>query len=305
MDIFSWKNLDLSEPLGPKLSLTGAEMSSSVSFVIKRVFVQLLATFVVGMSPLLAADSAAKVTEAVNQVDHGSSQTSGTSPAPVGTVLQNGEYLKTGVKSRAELELADQSITRLGANTIFNYSVDTNEIDLQAGTILFSKPKDGKEMTIKTASVTAAVVGTTGFMQVHGHDFLFGLIEGRANVVVGGADPTITAGQILRFTPGAPPQIFSFNVPLLLKTSPLIILFHHQLPNQPYIDREVAEYDSLVARGFIGAPTQPYFVTDFGGFVPTLPILAHDSAGNALHLFNTPPPPPPPPPSNPFGSNGP
>lgn len=279
-------------------------MSSSVSFVIKRLLGCLLAILVAGISPLLAADSAAKVTEAVNQVAHGASQTADTSPAQVGTVLQNGEYLKTGVKSRAELELADQSITRLGANTIFNYSVANNEIDLQAGTVLFSKPKDGREMTIKTASVTAAVVGTTGFMQVHGHDFLFGLVEGHATLTVGGTQFKITAGQVLRFKPGAPPEIYSYNLPVFLKTSPLIILFKHPLPNQPYIDREVAEYDNLVARGFIQPPTQPFFVTDFGGFVPTIPIIAHDSAGNSLNLFNRPPALPPPP-SNPFVSNGP
>ena len=64
-------------------------------------------------------------------------------PAKVGTTLQDGEYLKTGAKSRAELDLANQSVTRVGANTIFNYTAGNNEVDLQAGTILFSKPKDG------------------------------------------------------------------------------------------------------------------------------------------------------------------
>lgn len=279
-------------------------MSPNVSFVIKQLLGYLLAIFVAGISPLAAADSAAKVTEAVNQVDHGSSQTAGTTAAKVGTVLQDGEYLKTGVKSRAELELADQSITRLGANTIFNYSVANNEIDLQAGTVLFSKPKDGKEMTIKTASVTAAVVGTTGFLQLlRGHDFLFGLIEGHATLTIGGVAFNISSGQVLKFQPGASPELYSYNIPVFLKTSPLITLFNHPLPNQIYIDKEVAEYDNEVARGFIGSPTNPYFITGFGGFVPTIPIIAHDSAGNSLNIFNRPPAPPPPP-SNPFGVNG-
>jgi hypothetical protein len=256
-----------------------------------------------GISPLPAADSAATVTEAVNKVNHGSSQTAATSPAPVGTVLQDGEYLETGVKSRAELLLADKSITRLGANTIFNYSTTNNEIDLQAGTVLFSKPKDGREMTIKTASVTAAVVGTSGFMQSRGHDFLFGLIEGHAVLTAGGAHFDITSGQLLRFSPGAPPQVYSFNVPLLLKTSPLITHFKHPLPNQLYIDKEIAEYDNLVARGFVGPPTGPFFATDFDGLAPGVSIVAHDSAGNSLHEFITPPSVPPPPPE--FISNGP
>jgi FecR protein len=254
----------------------------------------------------MAADSAATVTEAVNQVSHGSAQTSDTTPAKSGTRIQDGEYLKTGVKSRAELELANQSITRLGANTIFNYSVANNEVDLQAGTVLFSKPKDGKEMIIKTASVTAAVVGTTGFMQVHGHDFLFGLIEGHATLTVGGVPFDIVAGQILRLGTDGKPQVFFYNIPLFLGTSPLITKFHTALPNQIFIDKEVAEYKDSVARGFIQPPVGPFFVTDFGGSVPTVPIVAHDSAGTSLHIFNTPPPlPPPQMPSNPFSESPP
>jgi len=262
----------------------------------------MLAMIMMAGGPVFAANSAATVTEAVNDVSHGSSQAVATEPAKVGTQLQDGEYLKTGVKSRAELELANQTVTRLGANTIFNYSSTSNEIDLQAGTILFSKPKDASQMTIKTASVTAAVVGTTGFVQLRPHGgVLFGLIEGHATLTINGITYNITAGQIITFSPGKPPQIYSFNVPALLKTAPLITRFNHQLPNQLYIDKEVAEYDDLVARGFIEPPSQPFFLTDFEGSVPTVPITAHDSAGSSLHIFNTPPPPPPPPtlPSNP------
>jgi hypothetical protein len=266
--------------------------------VIRQVLGHLLAIFVVvGINPLIAADTAATVTEAVNQVTHGSSQTADTSPAKVGTTLPDGEYLKTGVKSRAELQLADQTITRLGANTIFNYSVANNEIDLQAGTILFSKPKDGKQMNIKTASVTAAVVGTTGFVQVHDHAFLFGLIEGHATLIVMGVSHNIAAGEILRFAPGGKPQVFFFNIPVFLKTSPLITKYHNSLPNQVYIDKEVAEYDDFVARGFVQPPTEPFFLNDLNGSVPIIPTIsipAVDSAANALNNFNHPPPPPPP-----------
>jgi hypothetical protein len=54
----------------------------------------------------------------------------------------------------------------------------------------------------------------------------------------------------------------------------------------------------LVARGFIQPPTEPFFLTDWDGSIPTLPIPGSDSAGNALKLFNTPPPPPRPPTDN-------
>jgi hypothetical protein len=250
--------------------------------VMKRTLGLLLAIFLAGSIPSIGADAAATVTEAVNDVSHGNSQTTDTTPAKAGTVIQDGEYLKTGVKSRAELALANQSITRLGANTVFNYSVGTNEVDLQAGTILFSKPKDGREMTIKTASVTAAIVGTTGFASLQGGALLFGLI-----------DYNVTAGQILRMTGDGKPEIFFYNLPLFLKTSPLITKYHSSLPNQTYINSEVEKYNDFAARGFIGPPTVAFPLSDINGFVPVLPVTASDSAANSLKTFNTPPPPPP------------
>jgi hypothetical protein len=262
--------------------------------VIKRVFGHSLVIFLVGISPLVAADSAATVTEAVNQVTCGSSQAADTTPAKVGTHLADGEYLKTGVKSRAELQLADQTITRLGANTIFNYSLANNQIDLEAGTILFSKPKDGKQMNIKAASVTAAIQGTTGFAQTKNKAYLIGLIEGHATLTDGGTDYHLDAGQILRFSPGGKPQLFYFNIPLFLKTSPLITKYHTPLANQAYIDKEVAKYDEFAARGFIQPPTEPFFLSDVDGSVPLIPVPATDSAANALNQFNKPPQPPPP-----------
>jgi len=254
--------------------------------VIKLLLRQVLALFIGGMSPLLAADSAATVTEAVNQVTHGSSQTAESAPATAGTRLEDGEYLKTGVKSRAELELANLSITRLGANTIFNYSATANEIDLQSGTVLFSKPKDGAPMTIKTASVTAAVVGTSGFAQLHGKAVLFGLIEGHATLTIGTDPIDLTAGQIMRMGDDGKPQIFYFNIPLFLATSPLIIKFHKPLTNQAYIDKEVAKYKEFASRGFIGPPSEAFLLSDFDGSVPITPAQGRDSAGKALDMYN-------------------
>ena len=250
-----------------------------------------------GMPSLALADSAATVTEAVNQVTYGSTQAAATTPAKAGTKLQDGQFLETGVKSRAELQLANQTVTRLGANTIFNYSTTANEIDLQSGTILFSKPKDGAQLNIKTAAVTAAIVGTTGFVQVHCKALIIGLVEGHAKVVIDGKVVQLSPGQAVRFSPGGTPQTFYFDIPKFLKTSPLVTKFKGPLPNQAYIDKEIAIYDDFAARGFIAPPTKPYFITDVGEAVPMIPIPALDSAGNAHDDFNNPPLPPPPPPS--------
>jgi mannose-6-phosphate isomerase-like protein (cupin superfamily) len=243
-----------------------------------------LGSLAVLSSPVMA-DGAATVTEVVNDVRRGSSQAEITEIAPVGSKLADGQYLKTGVKSRAELQLANLTITRLGANTLFDYSPGSNEIDLQTGTVLFSKPKDSTQMTIKTAAVTAAVLGTTGFVQAHGKSFLFGLIEGHAQITINGVTYNLGPGDVLRLQPGAKPEIFAYNVPHFLETSPLLTAFTSKLPNQGYIDSEVARYDNLVARGFITPPTNPSYSTEEGS-VSISPPLARDSSASSHYVSN-------------------
>jgi mannose-6-phosphate isomerase-like protein (cupin superfamily) len=246
-----------------------------------------------------AADASATVTEVHDEVTRGAAQGTGSVPAKVGTHVANGEYLKTGAKARAELQFPDLTITRMGANTIFNYSLTNNEVDLQSGTILFSKPKDGKELDIKTSSVTAAILGTTGFLSLHGHDYTFGLIEGHARLIIGGKSVPVGGGQVLHIDAGGLPQVFAFDVPLLVQTSPLMTQFQSTLPNQVYINQAVSEYNDLAARGFIQKPQPPY-LGNGGGSLPGVTIVAFDSAGNAVNNFYNPPPTPPPPPG---GSN--
>ena len=284
------------------MGLTPGFRSRSVWHMKLRFLLGLPVVTLVLAGRCLAADKVATVTESVNDVSHGHSQSTASDPAPTGTQLHDGEYIKTGSSSRAELQFSNKTISRLGANTIFNYSASANQVDLQAGTILFSKPKDGQQLNIKTEAVTAAIVGTTGFLQVQHHNghttTLFGLIEGHANVTAGGNDPEIGPGQIFVFTPGAPPQIFSFNVPLFLKTSLLYKGFHGTLPNQVYINAEIALYNSLVAGGFIQPVNGPYYA--FGNLLlgPEFPVVTTDSAGSGINNFNTdrtPPPQTPPP----------
>jgi len=237
----------------------------------------------IGATRSMAGDHAATVTEAYNQVSHGSSQSAAGSPAKAGTSIQDGEYVKTGSASRAELKLANQTITRLGANTIFNYSAATNELDLQAGTILFSKPKDGKPFNVKTAAVTAAIVGTTGFFHAPG---MVGIVEGHASIDIGGKTYELHAGQML--FPGNPPQVIDFDLPLFLKTSHLISDFKGNLPNQKYIDQAVADYNDDVDRGFIKPGKPPFFTFD-DTHTPTIPWHDLDTVGNVLFDINNKP----------------
>ena len=254
----------------------------------------LLAVFVQGISAAMAADDSARVTEAVNQVEHGS-KASGKETATVGTEVRDGEFLETEARSRAALLLPTTSITRLGSNTIFNYSAESNTIDLQQGTILFCKPKNASTLNIMTAGISAGITGTTGFVSVKGEGskktYVLGIIEGHA---VGHADEhpfPLGAGDILEFKAGEKPFIFAYDLPRFVKSTPLIKNFKGTLPNQHDIDRALAEYEDDVSRGFIVLPSS---AIDYSGDIPYLSSPSYSSAMNALGQPKGAPPPPPP-----------
>jgi hypothetical protein len=67
--------------------------------------------------------------------------------------------VQTGVKSRSELTFQDQSITRLGEQTIFHVGGGARSIELGSGQFLLYVPKNSGGAKVKMGSVTAAITG--------------------------------------------------------------------------------------------------------------------------------------------------
>jgi hypothetical protein len=229
---------------------------------------------------------AATVTETFNKVAHSLSPSGKSELAKPGTLLGDGEYLKTGKASLAEIELANQTITRLGPDTIFEYSAATHEADLQSGTILFSKPKDGKEWTIKMPGLTATVTGTTGFVEKEGNSIVFGVIEGTVHLTVGTSKAILQAGKMLAFIPGSSPQIVAFDIPSFVSTSAFFHRFQRQLPNEKYVEKEIARYNNLVSRGFIVPVQGPGAPADHQASGIGTQIAGQDGTANWFHAVN-------------------
>jgi len=232
-----------------------------------------------------ATGQTADVTEVVNEVLYGPDGSSETRPAHVDTQLPDGSYLKTGTQSRAELRLPSTSVTRIGANTIFNFSAESNTLDLQSGTILFCKPKESpRKLNVKTAAVTAGIVGTTGFVQVTGQGsaktYRFGLVEGKAYAEANGKTFLVHGGEVLEFTPGSTPRLYPFDVPNFVHSSPLFRGFKGHLPNEKYIDEAIANYLDDERRGFVGS-TGGGSTRSFGNGTPGIPVSSVDSVQNA------------------------
>ncbi|MDQ3626248.1 MAG: FecR family protein [Verrucomicrobiota bacterium] len=79
--------------------------------------------------------------------------------------MREGTAVRTGVESRTELTFADQTLARLGANTIFSFDEGTRSMDLGGGAMLLRVPKDAGGAKITTAAVTAAITGTTVLLE--------------------------------------------------------------------------------------------------------------------------------------------
>jgi hypothetical protein len=107
--------------------------------------------------------------------------------ASAGDTVSGSTSLQTGRRSRAELTFPDATITRVGANSVFSFKPGTRELNLEQGTMLLQMPKGAGETKIRTATVTAAITGTTVLMEVVPGVFLkFIVLEGSGKIKING-----------------------------------------------------------------------------------------------------------------------
>ena len=102
-----------------------------------------------------------KVTQVVNEVQIISAGDQSKKIAVVNDIFSMPDILRTGTASRAELVAPDETITRVGANTMFSFDPANRTIDLKQGSLLFHAPHGKGGGTIHTGSATASVLGTT------------------------------------------------------------------------------------------------------------------------------------------------
>jgi len=106
----------------------------------------------------------AHVTKIVNEVKL-VDPNSGDRDAKLDDVVRDEIALTTGIKSRSELLFQDNTLTRLGPESYFSFKTGSRDMTLQKGTLLLQVPKGLGGAKIHTASVTAAITGTTIMME--------------------------------------------------------------------------------------------------------------------------------------------
>jgi hypothetical protein len=267
-----------------------------------------IAAFSLGLGCAAAVSSSSaidlkqsKLTQVVNDVQIISTASQTKKVATVNDIFSMPDVLRTGAASRAELVASDETVTRVGANTIFSFDAANRTIDLQQGSLLFHSPHGKGGGTIHTGSATASVLGTTLIITTTPSGGLKVLdLEGKVEVnFLNGLKQSLNPGQMTFILPGGnqlAPIIF-FRLDELTQNSLLVKGFNQPLQSMPLIMNQINKQLTLIKSG--QATDTGLVVGDDANSHQVEVLDANTIQGkfNPPQPPSSPPPPPNPPPS--------
>lgn len=181
----------------------------------------------IALAATVSADTlrSAKLTQVVEDVKVYKGKSEGRA-ASLGEKIDGSTSVTTGRRSRAELTFQDNTITRLGQNSVFSFRNGSRDVELKQGSVLLQVPKNAGGATIRTATVTAAITGTTSMFEYNPGKWVKLLtLEGTQKIYVKGSDKPVSvpAGQMVIMHPDGRvvPSPVIIDVAKLLKTSAL------------------------------------------------------------------------------------
>jgi acrosin len=80
-----------------------------------------------------------------------------------GSVIRRRDGVETGPDAKAEIDMLDGSLVRVGANARFSYTPGTREAKLDNGTMLFSSPKGAGGVTLTAGGTVTSTTGAVDF----------------------------------------------------------------------------------------------------------------------------------------------
>ncbi len=200
-------------------------------------------------------------TEVIHDVNVVAQPSKTATPARVNELFQSPNLVRTGGDSRAELTAPDQTITRIGANTVFSFEPAGRDINLEQGSILFHSPHGKGGGTIKSGGASAAVLGTTLIVATtpvtspaDKNGFKVIVLEGKGRVTLGnGKHRNLKAGQMVFVLPGQGNfgRVLDINLAKLVGGSNLVKGFGHPLPSLALIEAAIQQQEKDLASGHL------------------------------------------------------
>jgi len=221
---------------------------------VKLITVCLLVCHITSSLSLRAAElKESTFTQVVNDVNVITMPTRATAPAQMNGLFRAPDLTRTGPKSRAELKAPDQTLTRIGANTVFSFEPTGRNIRLEQGSVLFYSPSGKGGGTIKSGGASAAVLGTTLIIACTADGgFKAIVLEGKGKVTLpNGKSRRLKAGQLLFVLPGSTKfgPLLTINLGKLVGGSGLVQGFSTGLPSLPLINQAIAIQAKEIAAG--------------------------------------------------------
>ncbi|MCW6036701.1 FecR domain-containing protein [Spirulina subsalsa FACHB-351] len=167
------------------------------------------------------------VVESVSNQVRVVSQSQSPRSARVSEVIRPGDAIATAASSRADLRFNDQSLARLGAQSIFRFNPGTRNIDLSQGTALvLIRPGQGGT-TIRTPNGAAGVRGSALVVRYDpATDTTLVAALTNSGIVVFNQDGLetlpIAAGEMAVFIENQPAKVYKFDLDTFYATSPLV-----------------------------------------------------------------------------------
>ncbi|NNM29367.1 MAG: FecR domain-containing protein [Akkermansiaceae bacterium] len=212
-------------------------------------------------TPLGVANSleSANVTKVINDVRIYRPDRAARKASP-GDLVHGRTSLQTGRRSRSELRFQDQTLTRLGANSVFSFEEGSRDLSLTQGTLLLQVPRNAGGARINTPTVTASVTGTTIMLEYFAKKWMKAIVlegsldlfpnENRRDKV------TVRAGEmaVFRANDRKLPKPVKVDLRRLMKTSGLVDPeTFGPLPNHALdkIREAIEHQDTLKRDGFL------------------------------------------------------
>jgi FecR protein len=198
-------------------------------------------------------------TEIINEANVVAAATETVTPARTNEMFRVPDLVRTGPDSRVELTAADQTITRVGANTVFTFARTGRNITLERGSVLFHAPAGRGGGTITSGGASASVLGTTVICAVMSDGrFKTIVLEGKCKVTTlwNNKSVTLHAGQmvIVSRTPGGKEfgTVETVDLKQLVKRLLLVFGFSRPLSSLPLIEAAIQQQQQEIANGTAG-----------------------------------------------------